>query len=81
MQALQSKAFVAGKAVQVQSRTTGKPVRCPVVVRAQKEEVRTEPPRVVAPCDAPGLASPQSSCPSIDAGGLEIGARFAGAEG
>jgi len=39
MQALQQKAFVSGTAVQAKARVAAKSARCPVVVRAQKEEV------------------------------------------
>lgn len=40
MQTLQQKAFVSGTAVQAKTRVAAKSVRSPVVVRAQKEEVR-----------------------------------------
>ena len=39
MQTLQQKAFVSGTAVQAKARVAAKSARCPVVVRAQKDEV------------------------------------------
>ena len=42
MQTLAQKAFVSGTAVQAKTRVSAKTVRSPVVVRAQKEEVRVD---------------------------------------